>query len=58
MHEVGRVERSRGSIARPRVKIEFLADAEWRIPGFANTEQSDHKRKRSNTEQSDQRLIN
>jgi hypothetical protein len=28
MHGVGRVERSRGSIARPRVKIEFLADAE------------------------------
>ena len=33
MHGVGRVERSRGSIARPRVKIEYLADAGWRISG-------------------------
>jgi hypothetical protein len=54
MHGVGRVERSGGTIARPSVKIEFLAGAGWRIPGKCTYE---HKRKSSNTEQSHERLI-
>lgn len=57
MHGVGRVERSRGSIARTRVKIEFLADAGSRIPlvalhTCAQEEEFKHR------EYSDEGLIN
>lgn len=45
MHGVGRDLRSRGSIARPGVKIEFLADVSWKNVSAC-------RRKSSNTEKS------